>query len=158
MRPWRHLSFALKSAWQGFWRNAAVSMAAVVSITLILVLAGVNLLLGHAFGSVLDTYKSKVSVISIGIADDTPLATVVDFEGRLRSDHRVASVQLVTKEEALARFSTDPSNGSLVKQLQGNPLAAKLQVQVKRLGDVGAIDAVARQWRGVDRADLLTYR
>ncbi len=45
MRPWRHLAFALNSAWQSFWRNAAVSFAAVLSITLILALAGVNLVL-----------------------------------------------------------------------------------------------------------------
>src|SRR5579859_6389 len=117
MKLGRHLSFTLRTAWQGFWRNAAVSLAAVVSITLILVLAGVNLLLGHAFGSILDTYRSRVSVISISIADDTPLTTVDDFEAQLRADPRVASVRLVTKDEALAHFAGDPSNQSVVKQL-----------------------------------------
>jgi len=96
MRPWRHLLFALNSAWQSFWRNAAVSLAAVLSITLILILAGVNLLLGHALGAVLDTYKARVSVISISVADDTPLATVEEFKARLQSDQRVASVRFIS--------------------------------------------------------------
>ena len=58
---YRNLRFALNSAWQSFWRNLAVSMAAVVSITLILILAGVNLLVGHAFSQVLDNFRAKLS-------------------------------------------------------------------------------------------------
>jgi cell division protein FtsX len=45
LRPFRHLLFAFDSAWQSFWRNGAVSLAAVTSITLILTLAGFSLLL-----------------------------------------------------------------------------------------------------------------
>src|SRR5438105_9936809 len=158
MRPWRHLLFALNSAWQSFWRNAAVSLAAVLSITLILILAGVNLLLGHALGAVLDTYKARVSVISISVADDTPLATVEEFKARLQSDQRVASVRFISKDEELARFQADPINQQIAQQVEGNPLAAKLEVRVKKLSDVGAIDAQARQWRGADRTEPTDYQ
>ncbi len=158
MKIWRHLLFALSSAWQSFWRNAAVSMAAVLSITLILVLAGVGLLIGHALGQVLDTYKQRVSVISISIADETPLATVYDFQDQLRSDPRVIEVRFVSKEEELARFSTDPRNQQLVSQIQGNPVPAKLEVTVRRLADVHSIDGLARQWRGADRTDPTDYQ
>jgi cell division transport system permease protein len=158
MRLWRHLLFALNSAWQSFWRNAAVSLAAVVSITLVLVLAGINLVLGHALGQVLDTYKARVSVISISIADDTPLTTVYEFKSQLESDPRVVSVRYVSKDEELARFETDPLNAQIAQQVEGNPLAAKLEVRVRKLSDVGAIDAVARQWRGADRTEPTDYQ
>jgi cell division transport system permease protein len=158
MRLWRHLLFALSSAWQSFWRNATVSTAAVVSIALILVMAGVNLLLGHALGQVLDAYRTRVSVISISVADQTPLATVYAFEDQLRSDPRVTDVRFVTKEEELARFSSDPRNAQLIQQLEGNPVPAKLEVRVARLADVAAIDAMARQWRGADRTDPTDYQ
>src|ERR1700680_1398797 len=88
----RNLKFALSSAWQSFWRNLAVSLAAVVSITLILVLAGVNLLIGHAFSQVIDDFRAKVSEMSINIADDTPLSTVYTFQQQLATDPRVANV------------------------------------------------------------------
>ncbi len=68
---YRNLRFALNSAWQSFWRNLAVSTAAVLSITLILILAGVNLLVGHAFSQVLDGFRAKVSQISVNVADST---------------------------------------------------------------------------------------
>jgi cell division transport system permease protein len=158
MRLWRHLLFALNSAWQSFWRNAAVSLAAVVSITLILVLAGVNLLLGHALGQMLDTYKARVSVISISIADDTPLSTVDEFQAQLQADPRVASVRYVSKDEELTKFEADPLNAQIAQQVEGNPLAAKLEVRVKKLIDVGAIDALARQWRGADRTEPTDYQ
>ena len=158
MRLWRHLLFALKSAWQSFWRNAAVSIAAVISITLILLLAGVNLLLGHALAGILESYKSKVSVISVSVADQTPLATVYDFEAQLRSDPRVESVTFITKDEELQKFVNDPTNRQIAQEIEGNPVAAKLEVHVKLLGDVAAIDQMARQWRGADKTDPTDYQ
>jgi cell division transport system permease protein len=158
MRLWRHLVFALSSAWQSFWRNAAVSLAAVGTITLILAMAGINLLVGHTLSGILDQYKSRVSVISISIADGTPLGTVADFEDQLRGDPRVTQVRLITKDEALARFSADPANADIARQIEGNPLAAKLEVHVASLSDVAAIDAEARAWRGADRNDPTDYQ
>ncbi|MGH7903576.1 MAG: cell division protein FtsX [Candidatus Dormibacteraceae bacterium] len=158
MRPWRHLLFALSTAWQSFWRNAAVSFAAILSITLILMLAGVSLLLGHALSGVLDSYKAKVSMLSISIADATPLTSVYDFESRLRAAPGVTSVRFVTKQQELARFAHDPGNRQIVQEMEGNPLAARIEVQVARLGDLAGIDHAARQWRGADRTNPTDYQ
>ena len=158
MRLWRHLVFALSSAWQSFWRNAAVSLAAVLSITLMLMMAGVNLLLGHSLGQVLDVYKARVSVISVSVADDTPLTTVYEFRDLLQTDPRVNSVRYVTKDEELARFASDARNAQLVQQIQGNPVPAKLEVSVRHLDDVAGIDQLARAWRGADRSEPTDYQ
>lgn len=154
----RNLKFAFNSAWQSFWRNLAVSLAAVLSITLILMLAGVNLLVGHAFSQVLDGFRQKVSEISINVSDDTPLQMVNDFQHQLAADPRVASVTFITKDEALQDFKRDPENGALATQIEGNPLDAKLDVHVKNLADVSAIDAMARRWSGVDPTDPTNYQ
>ena len=154
----RNLKFAFNSAWQSFWRNLAVSLAAVLSITLILILAGINLLVGHAFSQVLDSFRERVSEISINVADDTPLQQVYDFQQKLAGDPRVADVKFVTKDEALAQFKSDPQNGTLTQQIEGNPLDAKLDVQVKNLRDVAAIDSLARNWAGVDPTDPTNYQ
>ena len=154
----RNLKFALNSAWQSFWRNLAVSLAAVLSITLILILAGINLLVGHAFSQVLDNFRAKVSEISINVSDDTPLQTVYDFQQQLTADPRVMTVHFVTKEQALAQFKADPQNVVLSQQIEGNPLDAKLDVRVRSLGDVAAIDTVARRWPGVDPTDPTNYQ
>src|SRR5712691_8988793 len=157
-KMFRNLRFALNSAWQSFWRNLAVSLAAVLSITLILILGGVNLLVGHALSQVLDGFRDKVSVISINIADDTPLASVYDYQTQLSADPRVASAKFITKDEALASFTKDPNNAVLAQQLDGNPLDAKLEVRVRNLSDVAAIDTLARQWSGVDPTNPTNYQ
>jgi len=158
MKTFRRALYASISAWQNFWRNLAVSVAAVVSIALILVLAGIGLLLGHALGQVLDSYQQRVSVLTISVADDTPLGTVYDFEDQLRARPDVVSVRFISKDEELRNFASDPRNQQLIQQVEGNPLPAKIEVRVARLDDVKRIDAVARQWRGADRNDPTDYR
>jgi cell division transport system permease protein len=158
MKFLRRARFAFTSAWQNFWRNLAVSVAAVVSIALILVLAGISLLLGHALGQVLESYQQRVSVLTISVADDTPLTTVYDFENQLRARPDVVSVRFISKDEELRSFSSDPRNQQLIQQIEGNPLPAKIEVRVAHLGDVERIDAVARQWRGADHTDPTDYR
>jgi cell division transport system permease protein len=155
---YRNLKFALNSAWQSFFRNLAVSMAAVISITLILILAGINLLVGHAFSQVLDNFRARVSEISINVADSTPLQSVYDYQQQLAADSRVTSVKFITKDEALAQFKSDPQNVVLSQQIDGNPLDAKLEVHVAKLDDVAAIDAMARRWSGVDPTDPTNYQ
>ena len=158
MKLCRHLLFALISAWQNFWRNLAVSVGAVVSIALILVLAGTSLLLGHALGQVLDTYRQRVSVLTISVADGTPLSSVYDFQGQLEARPDVVEVHFLTKEEELSRFAADPRNRQLIEQVEGNPIPAKIEVSVAHLDDVRQIDALARQWRGADRTDPTDYQ
>ena len=158
MMKLRNLKFALSSAWQSFWRNLAVSLAAVLSITLILILAGVNLLVGHTFSQVVDGFRLKVSEISINVADGTPLGTVYDFRDQLTADPRVANVTFITKEQALADFKQDPSNAVFAQQIQGNPLDAKLDVRVIALTDVAAIALLGRRWSGVDPTDPTNYQ
>ena len=158
MMKLRNLKFALSSAWQSFWRNLAVSLAAVLSITLILILAGVNLLVGHAFSQVVDGFRLKVSEISINVADGTPLPTIYTFRDQLSADPRVASVTFITKEQALEDFKNDPNNAVFATQIDGNPLDAKLQVRVINLNDVAAIDLMGRRWSGVDPTDPTNYQ
>ena len=158
MMKLRNLKFALSSAWQSFWRNLAVSLAAVLSITLILILAGVNLVVGHAFSQVVDGFRLKVSEISINVADGTPLQTVYNFQDQLKADPRVATVTFITKEQALADFKQDPNNAVFATQIEGNPLDAKLQVRVLDLKDVAAIDLMGRRWAGVDPTDPTNYQ
>src|SRR5438132_1595190 len=143
MRLLRHLLFALNSAWQSFWRNAGVSVAAVVSITLILVLAGVNLLVGHALAGVLDTYKTRVSAISVAVADQTPLATVYQFKQQLEADPRGQEIEVMKLVGATAWFVRGPF---VIEGVMTGVLAASLAL--------GLLVGVYRPFVERFRADL----
>ena len=97
-------------------------------------------------------------MISISVSDQTPLATVYDFKQQLEADPRVAGVTFVTKDEELQRFSADPRNRDLIANIEGNPVPAKLEVHVKNLSDVDAINNLGRTWRGADRTDPTDYQ
>jgi cell division transport system permease protein len=99
-----------------------------------------------------------VSVISISVGDLTPLGSVADFEDQLRSRPDVTSVRFVTKDQELSRFASDPRNRQLVEQIQGNPVPGKIEVSVRVLSDVAAIDGMARRWRGADPTDPTDYQ
>ncbi|HEY7200420.1 MAG TPA: permease-like cell division protein FtsX [Candidatus Dormibacteraeota bacterium] len=129
-----------------------------MSIALILVLAGTGLLLGHALGQVLDSYRHRVSVVTISVADRTPLATVSDFEAQLQARPEVVSVRFITKDEELRSFASDPRNRQLIEQMDGNPVPAKIEVRVAHLDDVPKINALAKQWRGADQTDPTDYQ
>ena len=158
MRPFRNLLFALRSALASYWRNFAVSLTATITITFILGLAGINLLVGHSLAAILTQYQSRVSVITISIAEGTPPDQVHAFQAQLRADPRVESVTYISKEQALQEFQADPANADIARQIVGNPLAAKLQVKVKNLSDVAAIDAESRAWSGADPRDPTDYQ
>ncbi|MDQ6900686.1 MAG: permease-like cell division protein FtsX [Candidatus Dormibacteraeota bacterium] len=158
MRFFRQLLFTSNSGWQGFWRNGGVTVAAVLSIMLILLLGGASLLLGHALSQVLEGYKQRVSVISISVADGTPLASVSDFMADLRERPEVTNVRFVSKEEELRRFASDPRNQQLLQQLDSNPVPAKIEVSVRQLSEVSTIDGLARNWRGADRTNPTDYQ
>ena len=103
MRFMRFIGFSLVRAWQGFWRNAMMSLATTATVVLMLVLLSglVIVLTGLDFG--LQFIERKVSVRA-ELVDDLPTA---DLE-RLLADTRelpgVASVAYVSPEEALQRL------------------------------------------------------
>src|SRR5256885_15324294 len=95
----RNLKFALNSAWQSFWRNLAVSLAAVLSLTIILILAGINLLVGHALSQGLGGFRAQGSEISVNVSDDTPLPSGSALTNQPPADPRVFSVRFLTQDE-----------------------------------------------------------
>ncbi|HEX4213510.1 MAG TPA: permease-like cell division protein FtsX [Candidatus Dormibacteraeota bacterium] len=158
MKPFRHLRYAFESAWQSFHRNASVSFAAVISIGLVLILAGISLLIGHALDQVLQGYRQKVSVITISVADGTTLPTVYEFEAQLRARPDVSSVSFLTKQQVMDQLASNPQNQQLIQQVQGNPVPAEIEVHVRSLSSISQINALARRWVGVDPTNPTDYQ
>src|SRR5260370_38654803 len=78
------------------------------------------------------------------------------WDGRAR-DPRVASVNDVTKAEALARAQRIPGVPQLATATDGNPFPASLDVRVKTIDDAAAIDSLVRTDIAVDPLDPTSY-
>src|SRR5207247_10607725 len=78
-RLWNRIDFAFSSAWQNFWRNAAVSVASVL-IVWVVRLALVSLLLVlHSLDQIVARENTKSSAISVCVSASTRLSTSIDF-------------------------------------------------------------------------------
>src|SRR5437016_12998254 len=136
-RLWNRIDFAFSSAWQNFWRNAAVSVASVLIVWVVLLALGALLLVLHSLDQIVALEKTKASAISVYLADSTPLSSAMDFKLHLENDPRVTDVTYVSKDQAMARFRQLPAlDPSVIDTLGNNPLPATLDVTVRDIRDL----------------------
>jgi len=122
--------FSLKRAWQGFWRNALMSLAATATMVLMLLLLAGFWIIQTGLLSALDFTESKVQVQVNMNVDTTPEAATALGE-TIKALPGVASVTLITREEALARFQQsmkDQRREDLSKYLDTNPFPPSYEI------------------------------
>src|SRR5215510_4119379 len=93
--------FSLRRAWQGFWRNALMSLAATATMVLLL-LAGFWILQTGLQAS-LDFTESKVEVVA-DLKDNVKSWEVNPIIAKLEKMPEVKEVEYVTEEAALAQW------------------------------------------------------
>ena len=130
------VAFSLRRAWQGFWRNAIMSLAATATMVLMLVLLAGFWIIQTGLLSALDFTEQKVEVVA-NIDLDATLADVTELEQQIRAMPEVAGVTYISREEALARFQASmkaQGREDLTKYLDTNPLTASEEVKLKDPG------------------------
>lgn len=143
------IRFAAVSAGQNFWRNLAISLAAVFVMFLILLMLGGTLLATHMGDQVLKSEQDRASNIKIFLQDGISQASVVHFEQRLAADPRVRSVRFETKEEAATEAASRGLDGA--QELKVNPFPASVNLDLYRIEDLADIDTAVRADPIVDR-------
>jgi cell division transport system permease protein len=122
--------FASESV-QNFRRNWVMSLGAVITIYLSLLLVGVFLATGVIVNGVVKSVEDKVS-IQIFLKDGAPSADVESLQRVLTTDPLVQAVQYTSKDAALKKFKQDMQQSpEIIQQLEGNPLPASLDVTLK---------------------------
>jgi cell division transport system permease protein len=99
----RFVAFAVVRAWQGFWRNAMMSLAATATVVLMLVLlSGLFIVIG-GLNSGLSFIESKVGVTA-RLIDNLPEAEIQRLVADVQKIPGVKSVEYVSPEEAMNRL------------------------------------------------------
>jgi cell division transport system permease protein len=127
------VAFSLRRAWQGFWRNALMSLAATATMVLMLVLLAGFWIIQTGLLSALDFTEAKVEVVANIRLDATP-ADVSALEASIRAMPQVTGTTYVSKEQALQRFQESmkaQGREDLTKYLDSNPLTASEEVKLK---------------------------
>jgi cell division transport system permease protein len=127
------VAFSLKRAWQGFWRNWVMSLAATATMVLMLMLLSGFWIIQTGLNAGLTFVEQKVEVA----ADIQPGATqdqIQALRAQLLQKPEVASVSYVDADTALARFRAqlqEQGRQDLTPYLDTNPLPASLEVKLK---------------------------
>jgi cell division transport system permease protein len=127
------LAFAIKRAIQGLWRNGVMSLAATITMVLMLLLLAGLLIVSSSLQVGLDTIESKVEVLAFindGVSEERVEALRMDVEAL----PEVESATFTTKEQALEEFRATQAaagNEDLTRVTGTNPIPAKLNIKLQ---------------------------
>lgn len=113
-----------------FRRNWVMSLGAVITIYLSLLLVGVSIATGIVVNDVVESVEEKVT-IQIFIKDGASTEDVQALQAAISADSLVASVNYTSKDDALVKFKeTMADSQEIIDQLEENPLPASLDVEL----------------------------
>jgi len=137
----RFVIFSVKRAWQGFWRNALMSLAATATMVLMLLLLSGFWIAQTGLLAGLEFVEQKVEVVA-DLRDGTTATEAARIRARLLVRPEVADVTYVSSDEALARFRerlAEQGEEDLTRYLDDNPLRASLEVKLVDARDFGEV-------------------
>jgi cell division transport system permease protein len=122
------LIFFLQEAIRALRRNAAPSLAAVVTTVVTVILLGVLIPIFQTTQAKSEQIRSELN-IQVGLFDDATPAETAALKTELEGIPHVVSVTFISKSEALATLRSELKDKSIVEQLNTNPLPASFEVK-----------------------------
>ena len=137
----RFMGFSVVRAWQGFWRNAMMSLAATATVVLMLVLLAALFIVISGLNAGLEFIESKVAVTA-RLVDDLSYTHRQELTAEIREMPGVAGVEYVSPSKAMQRLrETYEQSGQELDTGGANiKLFASLEIS---LTDPEAADSVA---------------
>jgi cell division transport system permease protein len=135
------LFFFIQEAFRALRRNAAPSMAAIVTTVTTVILLGVLIPVFQTTQAQSDEIRESLE-FRVAIYDDATPTETTALEGELAAIPHVESVDLVTKAEALKELEDDlgkTKSEDLLAQLHDNPLPANFRIKAD---DAAYLDSV----------------
>ena len=96
------VAFSFKRAWQGFWRNKVMSLAATATMILMLVLLAGFWVLQTGLAAGLEFVEQKVQVVA-ELHDGLPQSNIDNLIRDVEAQPEVLSVEYVSKDESCWR-------------------------------------------------------
>jgi len=139
-----NLKRIFKSGGQNFSRNTFVSLSAILTMTITLIVFSTILFLSALLNQSLVEIQKKVDV-NVYFVTTTTEESVLVVKADLETLPNVASVEYVSKEQALENFKfrhqTDQDILEALFELEDNPLGAILNIKAKDSTQYGEIAA-----------------
>lgn len=124
----------LRAGFVGFWRNAFVSFTSIIVMVVALFVIASTLFNSYSLESALADFQDRVDINLYFVVDANPEA-IEALKSEIEALPEVASVDLTTREQALAEFRERHKDDELIlqglEQLGENPLGASLAIRAR---------------------------
>jgi cell division transport system permease protein len=144
----RALRYFVREACLNLLRSWRVSLLAVLTIAVSLVLGGAFLLASHNLAGSVESWRGKLRVV-VYLKPGTKTADLPRLAAAARAAPWVAGVDVVSPAAARRRFrETFPSLADVIDSGEGEPLPASLEVALRRdQAEASGLDAWLAGWR-----------
>ena len=132
---------SIRRAWQGFWRNAVMSLAATATMVLMLLLLAGFWIIQTGLLAGLEFTEQKVEVVAY-LQPNATDSQVEALQRDLEAMPEVQEVVYVTRDDALVRFRESmeaQGREDLTQYLESNPLYASLEVKLVEPTGIGVV-------------------
>ena len=132
----------MRAGWLGFWRNAWLSAATIIVMTLVLFVVGNLVFLGALSHTVLRSLESKIDV-SVYFTPEAPEQEILTLKREMEARPDVKEVSYISRDSALASFRERHKDSALIvgalDELDDNPLQASVNIKAADSSQYGAI-------------------
>src|SRR5665648_772660 len=122
-------AFFLGEAYRALRRNAAPSLAAIVTIAVTVLLVGVLVPVLDASGSKTEDVRSQLE-LKVFLFTDVEQAEINSLQNRIEWINHVTGVEYVTPEEALKITEERLGDQNIIGELNSNPLPPAFNVRL----------------------------
>jgi cell division transport system permease protein len=132
--------FFFSEAFRALRRNGAPTLAAVVTTVVTVVLLGVLIPIFQTAQAKSNEVRGELNV-QFALYDDATAAEVAQAKEKVEAVPNVASVEYISKQQALQTLKGELKDKSIVEELHTNPLPASLAVKATDASDLGQIES-----------------
>jgi cell division transport system permease protein len=157
-RPLLAIRHAIREAWEGLWRNPALSLLSAASIGISLYVLGLFLLLAFNLNRFVEALGRETQV-QVYLLENVARDTLSDLRAEFATDPAISSVRFVSKEDARLRFQRDfPSLRDLPDRVGSNPFPSSFELEIRdAYRDPDSLDRVAKSYEKAPGVEEVRY-
>jgi cell division transport system permease protein len=155
MKTIRQMFNVLKEAFFGIFRNSAMSLISVVSITAMLTLFGFIFILVLGINSTVYRMGNELDKVVVYLEDNVSADQVNNLIELIGNDERVKEVNYTSKEQALEDFKESFGEDSeILDSVEKDTLPASLSISLK---DLSYSQEIAKMLEGHEEIEKIDY-
>ena len=114
----------------GFRKNFLMFFTAITTVAITLFIVGFFIIIVFDIQGILSSIKSQVE-IAVYLKDNVTDELKTYLENEIKGWDEISQVNFISKDQALEKFKKDNEGSEILKEIQGNPLPASFELELK---------------------------